>query len=190
MLPTCRCCRPLHERSTQVACLGVTGPSAVRSFAVGRMPSRSRAARSRCVPLPRVASGRLGDSQIGCDLQTNRSGSRAPLAPLRKSARSKQAPCGLSRRGGVAIDRHYEELTLRMARLSVNAAFAMDLSEAFEYPASRCRKRRERPRSTLRDAVPCEALVISCSASHITAPPHSTNRLAALCHSMISHKWP
>jgi len=106
-------------------------------------------ARSRCVPLPRVASGRLGDSQIGCDLQTNRSGSRALLAPFQKSARSKQAPCGLSRRGGVAIDRHDDELTLRATRLlcqrcvrhvsfARSSAPPADVESIGEIPVRRC----------------------------------------------------
>jgi hypothetical protein len=55
--------------------LWFSGPSVVRFVAADFKSNRSRA-QSRCVPLPRVASGRLGLFQIGCD-PTNRSGAGA-----------------------------------------------------------------------------------------------------------------
>jgi hypothetical protein len=69
--------------------LWFSGPSVVRFVAADFKSNRSRA-QSRCVPLPRVASGRLGLFQIGCD-PTNRSGAGASCCGPRATS-SKRAP--------------------------------------------------------------------------------------------------
>jgi hypothetical protein len=78
----------------------IPGPSVVRS--VRLTMSRTAVEReSRCVPLPRVALGRLGLSQVGCD-PTNRSGEGCAL---RVRARS-MAHEDLRPTWGVATNRH------------------------------------------------------------------------------------
>lgn len=64
-----RCERNLVARKSLADAYKVLVPrlSVARSSAVDNVPNRSDA-RGRCVPLPRVASGRLGLSVVGCDL--------------------------------------------------------------------------------------------------------------------------
>jgi hypothetical protein len=49
--------------------LGGSGPAVARVEAVGDEPSRCRRRVAISAALPRVASGRLGLSHVGCDLQ-------------------------------------------------------------------------------------------------------------------------
>ena len=78
-----------------------------RRVSVCRTACRAHRARGRYwLPLPRVASSRLGLSHVGCDLRTGRPGLRVLPAVLdERRARSKLHEIS-DRRGGVAIDRH------------------------------------------------------------------------------------
>ena len=77
-------------------------------------------ARSRCVPLPRVASGRLGRFRVGCDLQIHRSDWVLLLSPSGEQCEHAPRDVKSSWRRGDRIAT-IDELTLRVAQFSVKS---------------------------------------------------------------------
>ncbi len=72
----------------------------------GRCAEPQRRARGRDMPLPRVASGRLGLSVMGCDRNQPSRWLRVLLAVALGQTSRSELHEDMSRRGGVAIDRH------------------------------------------------------------------------------------
>jgi len=97
-------------------------PSVVRFGAVGSVPNRSNERESRCVPLPRVASGRLGLALVGCDPnQPFRSWVLHAVA-LRANG-SKRLHVTLGRRGGGRSIATGDESNLRESLSRVNGHY-------------------------------------------------------------------